>query len=44
MKTAALELGSHGITANTVAPGEIATGMTGNQDVDPTTVDRPAFR
>jgi NAD(P)-dependent dehydrogenase (short-subunit alcohol dehydrogenase family) len=43
MKTAALELGSHGITANTVAPGEIATAMTGNEDVDPTTVERPGI-
>lgn len=43
MKTAALELGAQGITANTVAPGEIATEMTGNEDVDPTTVDRPGI-
>jgi NAD(P)-dependent dehydrogenase (short-subunit alcohol dehydrogenase family) len=35
MKTAAIELGIHGITANTVAPGEIATGMTGMEDDDP---------
>ena len=28
MKTIAVELGQHGITANAVAPGEIATPMT----------------
>ncbi len=43
MKTIALELGEHGITANAVAPGEIATPMTGNEDVDPRTVDRPGI-
>ncbi|HEX5858262.1 MAG TPA: SDR family oxidoreductase [Microbacterium sp.] len=43
MKTLALELGRHGITANTVAPGEIATPMTGGEDVDPTTIERPGF-
>lgn len=37
----ALELASKGITVNSVAPGEIATPMTGNDDVDPATVDRP---
>jgi NAD(P)-dependent dehydrogenase (short-subunit alcohol dehydrogenase family) len=41
VKTAALELGKHGITVNAVAPGEIATRMTGNEDVDPHTVHRP---
>jgi NAD(P)-dependent dehydrogenase (short-subunit alcohol dehydrogenase family) len=40
-KSMALELGEHGITVNAVAPGEIATPMTGNDDVDPETVDRP---
>jgi NAD(P)-dependent dehydrogenase (short-subunit alcohol dehydrogenase family) len=35
MKSAALELGVHGITANSVAPGSIATPMTGMTDVDP---------
>ena len=40
-KQLAVELGSHGITVNAVAPGEIATPMTGNEDVDPHTVDRP---
>ena len=37
----ALELGEHGITVNSVAPGEIATPMTGQEDVDPTGVERP---
>jgi NAD(P)-dependent dehydrogenase (short-subunit alcohol dehydrogenase family) len=41
LKTIAIELGEYGITANAVAPGEIATRMTGNEDVDPHTVDRP---
>jgi NAD(P)-dependent dehydrogenase (short-subunit alcohol dehydrogenase family) len=41
MKTIALELGSHGITANAVAPGEIATPMTGQEDQDPHAVHRP---
>jgi NAD(P)-dependent dehydrogenase (short-subunit alcohol dehydrogenase family) len=35
LKTAALELGEHGITVNAVAPGEIATPMTGQEDEDP---------
>ncbi|HEY1672985.1 MAG TPA: SDR family oxidoreductase [Streptosporangiaceae bacterium] len=41
MKTLALELGQYGITANCVAPGEIATPMTGLEDQDPHTEDRP---
>ncbi len=40
-KQLALELGRHRITVNSVAPGEIATPMTGNEDVDPRTLDRP---
>jgi NAD(P)-dependent dehydrogenase (short-subunit alcohol dehydrogenase family) len=40
-KTAALELAQHGITVNAVAPGEIATPMTQQEDVDPTTRHRP---
>ena len=35
-KVAALELAEHGITVNAVAPGEIATAMTGQADEDPT--------
>ena len=42
-KTLALELGAHGITANTVAPGEITTPMSGQEDVDPRTEDRPGI-
>ncbi len=37
----ALELAEHGITVNAVAPGQIATAMTGNEDVDPRDVPRP---
>jgi NAD(P)-dependent dehydrogenase (short-subunit alcohol dehydrogenase family) len=36
-RVAALELAEHGITVNSVAPGEIATPMTGQEDEDPTT-------
>ncbi|GLB69466.1 SDR family oxidoreductase [Arthrobacter mangrovi] len=43
VKTIALELAEHGITANTVAPGEIATPMTGQTDLDPRTVSRPGI-
>ncbi|CAN5613248.1 SDR family oxidoreductase [soil metagenome] len=39
-KVMALELARHGITVNAVAPGEIATPMTGNEDVDPKAVRR----
>jgi NAD(P)-dependent dehydrogenase (short-subunit alcohol dehydrogenase family) len=35
IKTFALELSQYQITANAVAPGEIATPMTGQQDQDP---------
>jgi NAD(P)-dependent dehydrogenase (short-subunit alcohol dehydrogenase family) len=42
-KVMALELAQHGITVNSVAPGEIATPMTGNEDVDPTTISRPGI-
>src|SRR4051794_14251631 len=42
-KVMALELAQHGITVNAVAPGEIATPMTGKEDVDPTTVERPGI-
>ena len=40
-RVAALELGEHGITVNAVAPGEISTPMTGQEDVDPRTQERP---
>ncbi|KQX06911.1 MULTISPECIES: SDR family oxidoreductase [unclassified Leifsonia] len=43
IKTLALELGEYGITANSVAPGEIATAMTGNEDEDPTDIRRPGI-
>ncbi|MCG2623355.1 SDR family oxidoreductase [Arthrobacter sp. I2-34] len=41
IKTMALELGRYGITANSVAPGEIATPMTGQTDQDPRGTQRP---
>lgn len=41
VKNAALELAQHGITVNAVAPGEIATPLTGQEDVDPATATRP---
>ncbi|MEU2060524.1 SDR family oxidoreductase [Streptomyces sp. NPDC013455] len=37
----ALELAEHGITVNAVAPGEIATPMTGQEDTDVHTEHRP---
>jgi NAD(P)-dependent dehydrogenase (short-subunit alcohol dehydrogenase family) len=40
-KVMAMELADHGITANAVAPGEIATPMTGAEDADPVTIERP---
>ena len=40
-KTMALELAPHGITVNAVAPGEISTPMTLQEDVDPHTQRRP---
>jgi NAD(P)-dependent dehydrogenase (short-subunit alcohol dehydrogenase family) len=39
-KAMALELAEHGITVNAIAPGEIATPMTGAHDVDPHTIER----
>ena len=41
-KVMALELAEHGITVNAVAPGEIATPMTGQPDGDPESEERPA--
>ncbi len=43
MKNLALELGRYGISAVSVAPGEIATPMTGQTDTDPHTEDRPGI-
>jgi NAD(P)-dependent dehydrogenase (short-subunit alcohol dehydrogenase family) len=42
-KVMALELAEHGITVNAVAPGEISTPMTGAEDVDPRTLERPGI-
>ncbi|WP_433544111.1 SDR family oxidoreductase (plasmid) [Streptomyces sp. CA-294286] len=39
----ALELAEHGITVNSVAPGEIATPMTGQDESDVRTADRPGI-
>lgn len=41
VKQMALELASHDVLVNAVAPGEIATAMTGAEDVDPHTIERP---
>jgi NAD(P)-dependent dehydrogenase (short-subunit alcohol dehydrogenase family) len=40
-KVMAMELGEHGITVNAVGPGEISTPMTGAEDTDPATIERP---
>jgi NAD(P)-dependent dehydrogenase (short-subunit alcohol dehydrogenase family) len=42
-KVMALELAEHGITVNAVAPGEIATPMTGGHDEDPAGRERPGI-
>ncbi len=39
----ALELAEYGITVDSVAPGEIATPMTGQEDTDVAAVDRPGI-
>lgn len=43
MKNLALELGAHGISAVSVAPGAIATSMSGQADIDPRQVDSPGI-
>ncbi|MGI5155178.1 SDR family oxidoreductase [Microbispora sp. CA-102843] len=42
-RTLAMELARHGITVNTVAPGEIATPMTGQEDQPPQPDTRPGY-
>jgi NAD(P)-dependent dehydrogenase (short-subunit alcohol dehydrogenase family) len=42
-KQLALELGRHGITANSVAPGMVATPMTGLEDEDPSQHPKPVY-
>ena len=42
-KVMALELAEHGIRVNAIAPGEIATKMTGAEDQDPQTKNAPGI-
>jgi NAD(P)-dependent dehydrogenase (short-subunit alcohol dehydrogenase family) len=42
-KVMALEPAGHGILVNAIAPGEVATAMTGNEDADPAAVERPGI-
>jgi NAD(P)-dependent dehydrogenase (short-subunit alcohol dehydrogenase family) len=39
----ALELSAYGITVNTIAPGEIATPMTGQEDEPPQPASRAGY-
>ncbi len=43
-KVMALELGGHGIRVNAVAPGQVATRMTGQEDEPPSEIDVPLGR
>ena len=43
VKNLAIEVAEHGITVNAVAPGEIATKMTGQEDQDPADSERPGI-
>ncbi|HKO28411.1 MAG TPA: SDR family oxidoreductase [Solirubrobacteraceae bacterium] len=43
-KVMALELGQHGIRVNAVAPGQIATRMTGQEDEEPSPANIPVGR
>ena len=40
-KVMAMELAEYGILVNAIGPGEISTPMTGAEDEDPTTIERP---
>ena len=40
-KVMAMELAEHGIVVNALAPGEISTPMTGAENTDPRTIERP---
>jgi NAD(P)-dependent dehydrogenase (short-subunit alcohol dehydrogenase family) len=40
-KVMAMELAPYGIRVNAIAPGEISTPMTGAEDTDPHTIERP---
>jgi NAD(P)-dependent dehydrogenase (short-subunit alcohol dehydrogenase family) len=42
-KQLAFELGQHQITVNAVAPGQVATPMTGMEDEDPREQEKPEF-
>ena len=42
-KVMALELAEHGVLVNAVAPGEIATPMTGQHEVDPAEAERKPY-